>query len=322
MSSTPLKSEAMSADADRPPRRERTALEETWTVFRHELRWFLLSPRTILPMVVYAGFGVLAMSVFLFVADRALDEIAQQGVTAELVQEQSEEIVASLLEFSGWGNVGDAAEIFRDRVPLLVLFFFVVASYFLPLLVALVSFDQFSELSTRGARFALLRVRRGTYVAGKAAAAVASVAIFLALTWLVVFAVSIYRGADTVPALRESVRAWVLMTVLALPYLSITAFISAFTRPGLAFLGTLGTWIALSVGSTLVGYALPAMLAERGSEQAAEIARRLLVLFPWEHASLLISRDFGTLLRGIGALLTLAAVGYLATWALVRRRDV
>src|SRR5690606_12609677 len=155
--------------------------------FRHELRWFLLSPRTILPMVVYAGFGVLAMSVFLFVADRALDEIAQQGVTAELVQEQSEEIVASLLEFSGWGNVGDAAEIFRDRVPLLVLFFFVVASYFLPLLVALVSFDQFSELSTRGARFALLRVRRGTYVAGKAAAAVASVAIFLALTWLVVF---------------------------------------------------------------------------------------------------------------------------------------
>lgn len=299
-----------------------TVWRETWTVFRHEIRRFLLSPRTLWPMLVFAGFGALSMSIFAFVSEQALNEAARQGISREDLAEQGEAVVAALLQFSGWGNEGDAAEIFRDQVPLLILFFFVVASYFLPLLVAMVSFDQFSELSTRGARFALLRVRRGTYLAGKALAAGGSVSVFLLLMWLLVMGVSVYRGDPLGISLREALRAWVLMSILALPYLSLTAFISAWVRPGLAFLGTVAAWIGLSVGSTTLGFIIPSILTARGSEEAARQVKRLLVIFPWEHSTSLVSRHSLTVLKGVFPLLILAALGYVATYALVRRRDV
>lgn len=303
-----------------PPR---TALHEAWTVFRHELRHLALSLRTLLPMGVYAGFGALTLAIFLYLAGRARTEIDAQGVPESEVRRGVETLVAQAFELFGWGTQGDAAEIFRDKVPLAVLFFFLVASYFLPLLVALVSFDQFSELSTRGARFALLRVRRGAYLAGKAAASVASVWLFLGVMWLVVALVVAPRAAEGAgPALRESARAWALMGVLALPYLSLTAFISSLARPGVAFLGTLGAYTALGLGAGFVAWGLPRLLDNAGLPGLAEEAPRLLVLFPWEHTSLLISRHAPTLARGVGALLVLAALGYAATWALVRRRDV
>jgi hypothetical protein len=305
------------SDALVPPLTARpghSAGREVAVVFRHELRGFLLSPRTLLPMIIYAGFGVLSMFAFSAIATQMrqkFDEVKQAAPADAQTPDfeaAASKAVGQALEWTGWGNEGDAAEMVRDHVPLVIVFFFAMASYFLPLLVALTSFDQFSELSTRGARFALLRVRRWTYFTGKSLAAVSAVALFLLVMWIVVVAVAISRGGAEGAgyAIKEGLRAWALMCVLALPYLSLTALISSRASPGLAFLSTFGTWIGLSIGGWLVGrYAPP-----------------LLVLFPWEHAPRLVSRYTPTLLQGVGALLILGVMGYLLALASVRRRDV
>jgi hypothetical protein len=309
------------------PRTRRISFgNEWWIVFRHEIRRFLLSWRTLVPMGIYAGFAALALLFFHRVEEGALEKMRELGspVTPEALDQAKSQMLEGGLKFVGWGDAGDAQEIVRDHVPVTVLVFFMVSSYFLVLLVALVSFDQFSELSTRGARFALLRVRRSTYFIGKAAASVGAVAIFLLAMWLVV-AISVALRADAgevIPVLKECTRAWALMSVLALPYLSITALISTLVRPGLAFVLTLASWVGLSIGSTLVQYFFPWLLTKIGLESLADAERKLQLIFPWEHAHKLISRDVATLASGVVGLLLIAAFGYTSALYVVRRRDV
>lgn len=313
------------AASQTPATAPQSPLSEGWTVFRHELRQFLLRPRTLLLMAVYAGFAALAVRIMLFVSQGAraqLEAAGTEGIPQEEIDRVVEEGVGQALALLGWGTVGDAAELFRDQVPLLVLFFFLLASYFLPLLVALVSFDQFSELSTRGARFALLRVRRTTWLGGKALAAAGSVALFLAVMWVLVVAVATTRGEAPVgAAVREGLRAWALMSVLSLPYLAVTAWVSSLARPRVAFLGVAGAWFFFSVGSWLVQTVIPYLLTNAGMPGPAEAVRRLVVVFPWSHAPALISRHDPTLWRGVGALLIIAAAWYAIALWVVRRRD-
>jgi hypothetical protein len=302
---------------------------ETWVVFRHELRNLLLSVRTLVSAGIYSGFAALVLFGFRKAHEAALAQAASStGLDASAVSEQllkrKEEVAASILKGFHWGSEGDAAEIVRDHVPLTIIFFFMLASMFLPFLVALVSFDQFSELSTRGARFALLRVRRETYVAGKALAAIAGVTGFLLVMWLVVALDTGFRGTDPGDfpiALKEGARAWMLMSAEALPYLALTALISSFVRPVLAFVGTAATWIGLFLGYLLADFAVPRLAGHLG-EGAEEASRKLTLLFPWEHTLKLTSRDMSTVLAGAGSLFLLAVIGYAFTLFVVRRRDV
>ena len=288
------------------------ALEQVWTVLRHEWRLLFFSPRMVAPMLVYAGFGALAMFLMVKTGDALREKAAEAGVGPEALEEGMSKSLGEVLGLVGWGDAATGAEIGRDHVPLLVLSFFAAASYFLPLLVALVSFDQFSNLSTRGARFALLRVRRGGYFAGKALAALASVAGFLFAMWLVVVVVALTKADESqgLYVVREGLRAWALMCVLALPYLAITALVSSLSAPGLAFVATLGSYVALSLANG-AAHRLPESLSAPA-----------LLAFPWEHAPRLIARDLPTLASGVGGLLVIAAVLYAATAALLGRRDV
>ena len=297
---------------------------EWWIVFRHEFRRLLFSPRTLIPMVIYAGFAALTLLGFQRIEKTVDEQRDEQHIDDETYRKGKEDALAKGLSLANWGNEGDAAEIVRDHVPLTIVIFFAISSYFLPLLVAVVSFDQFSELSTRGARYALLRVRRETYVLGKAAASIASVAAFLLVMWLVVAIDTSIRGpaGESPVALREGVRAWALMCIVAIPYLSLTALISSFVRPVLAFVGTLGAWIGLGLGVALVGHLFPWILEKMSLSAAVEPEKKLLLLFPWEHVPKLISRDPLTLARGIVGLLLIAIAGYVATLYVVRRRDV
>jgi hypothetical protein len=187
-----------------------SAAREVLTVFRHEFRALFLSGRTLLPMLVYAGFGAIAMYLFLKAETAAAERAAALGVGPKEIEESLATTLGAVMKFVGWGDEGVAAEIIRDHVPLLILFFFALASFFLPLLVAVVTFDQFSDLSTRGSRFALLRVRRWAYVAGKSLAAFASVAGFLLAMWVVVVGITLSRGApaQAFDAVVEGLRAW------------------------------------------------------------------------------------------------------------------
>lgn len=291
-------------------------------MLRHELRHLALSVRTLLPMGVYAGCGALAVMLFLFIANKTRDAALEKlgGDTEKMAELEGESwnIAGQVLSGLGFDVAGDLAEMARDHVPPLVVFFQFVSGLFLPLLVALVSFDQFSELSTRGARFALLRVRRETYFAGKALAAIIAVAGFLLVMWLVVGTVATARsGIGEAPyALREALRAWALTCVLALPYLSLTAIVSALARPGLAFLGTFGLWIALWVGDAISGF----LAAKEGA--TGTIFHAIEYAFPAEHGARLLSRYAPTLWTGVAGLVLIAAAGYACAAYIIRSRDV
>jgi hypothetical protein len=277
-------------------------------------------------MAIYAGFAALAVFGYLRAADAARAKAMEVGglSAAQAFDEKSQEFTTQVLGWLGWATKEDVDAIFAAKVPLLLIFFFAAASYFLPLLVALVAFDQFSELSTRGARYALLRVRRGSYFAGKASAAAGSVAAFLLVMWIIATGVAVWHEGTEVflPALHEGIRGWILMCVLSLPYLSITAFISSWVTPGYAFLLTLGCWIAMALGEVVVNNLIPWIFIQAGWPSAGEQERRLLALFPWHHSPNLIARSAGPLASGIGGLLILATIGYALTYLNIRRRDV
>lgn len=112
-------------------------------VFRHEFRRLLLTPRTFVPMVIYGGFACLWLWGFQNIERQIEEKRDQMNMTDDEVATTSRQALSQGLTFTGWGNEGDAAEIERDHVPVTIVVFFALASYFLPLLVAVVSFDEF-----------------------------------------------------------------------------------------------------------------------------------------------------------------------------------
>ena len=88
------------------------------------------------------------------------------------------------------------------------------------------------------------------------------------------------------------------------------------------WMGQIHGWLGLSIGSTLVQHFFPWLLGKIGLESLADAERKLLLLFPWDHAHKLISRDLMTLLSGVLGLLLIAAFGYGSALYVVRRRDV
>ena len=306
--------------ATAPPRARATGFGgEWWVVFRHEFRRFLWSAWTLVAMGIYGGIAAGILKFFQWIEEKTPLKALNEALTPE----QRQEAIAQALGQAGIANAGDVADYVRDHVPFTYIGFFLTASFFLPLLVAIVSFDQFSELSTRGARFVLLRVRRTTYFLGKAVAAMIAVVAFLLITWVIVAASTAARspGEELPYVLKEAVRGWLLMSVTALPYLSLTAIVSAFTRPVWAFLLTFGTYVGLFI-AWLIASALPGWLEGGALDALAAPARKLHLLFPWEHLAKLISRDTPTVMSGVIGLLLIAAAGYGAALYVVRRRDV
>ena len=288
----------------------RSHLAEVATVFRVELRRFLRAPRTLWATALYAIAGLGTAFALRKGAEAVIEQARVAGVEADQLASQSANVLGELLSFAGWGDAGTAQAIVAAHVPFPVLGFFVLASWFLPMLVAIVAFDRFSELATGGARFALLRVRRESWFLGRWLATAAAVSLLLAAMWGVA-AVVLARteGASTLDVLRESLRDALLMNVLALPYLGLTALVSSLSRPGAAFVSTSLVWIALSMLSTTLPLASGPWPALRW-------------LLPWSWAPKLIAREPLVLAAGVGGLAAIALGLVLAALVLLRRRDV
>jgi len=291
------------------PTVRRTMADEVGVVFRQELRRFLRAPRTLWAAGLYALAGLGTASLLRRTAEVVGDEAKQADVDPQQLASQSGELLGQVLSFTGWGDAATGRAIADAGVPLTVLAFFVLGSWFLPMLVATVAFDRYSDLATGGARFALLRVRRESWFAGRWLATAASSALLLGVMWLLALVpLARIEGASPQAVLREGVRDALLSMLLALPYLSLTALVSSLARPAVAFVATAGTWLALST----LGASLP-------TEGAGAALRGLL---PWSWAPHLIARDAGQLSAGIAGLSGLALLYALAALWLLRRRDV
>ena len=295
------------------------------TVFRHEFRALFLSGRVRVPLA------------FLEAKSTLTRLVGANGASMDRTTP-----LEWFLTAFGFGDTGTALAITQAQVPSLITFFFVTASYFLPMLVAMVAFDQFSELSTRGARFPLMKVRRESYFVGKALASVGAVAGFLGAMWLVIVGVTVWRGGLGITwlAVREGGRAWLLMCALSLPYLALTALISSCARPTLAFAGTFAAYVAQWLVKGFLKYLpeLGAYLTRKVTGTSDEgwratapekvqsamqwLSDLLMNLFPFQHAPGLVARYVPKVLGASGALLLIALAVYAATGLFVRRRDV
>ncbi|MFM2153164.1 MAG: hypothetical protein RL199_1599 [Pseudomonadota bacterium] len=289
----------------------RTLQTELATVFRLELRRFLMARRTLWTVSLFALAGLGTASLLRRLSESVVEQAAEAGIAADALSSTAGPVLGELLSFVGWGDADTAQGLLEAHVPLAVLGFFVLASWFLPMLVALVAFDRFSDLATGVARYDLLRVRRGTWLAGRWLATAAALSLLLGAMWLGVVAVVLSRadGAHIGAILREAARDAVLLDVLALPYLGLTALISSVSRPGSAFVTTTFVWLGLSVLSA----ALP---------HASRPWPLLRWLLPWSWAPGLIARSPVTLASSVVALVTLALALVTLVHLHLRRRDV
>jgi hypothetical protein len=288
----------------------RTYLAEVATVFRVELRRFLCAPRTLWPAALYGVAGLGTAAVLRKGAETITAQAGEAGVTSDMLASQSAAMLGELLSFAGWGDADTAQAIVEARVPLPVLGFFVLASWFLPLLVAVVAFDRFSDLATGGARFALLRVRRESWFIGRWLSTAAAVSLLLGAMWgAAAVVLTGTGGASGIAVVREALRDALLMDLLALPYLGLTALVSSLARPQAAFVSTTFVWLALSTLSSALPLADPPWPWLRW-------------LLPWSWAPNLIAREPAVLAAGVGGLVAIAAGLLLVSLVLLRRRDV
>src|SRR6185312_12689348 len=116
-------------------------LHDTRTIAAYEIRALLLSARTWAPMLIYAGFAALALYGYVQAAENAraaaIDKFGPQASSA--LDKNTQEIATGILTRFGWGTEEDVAAIFAAKTPLMLVYFFAIASYFLPLLVAIVT---------------------------------------------------------------------------------------------------------------------------------------------------------------------------------------
>lgn len=197
------------------------------------------------------------------------------------------------------------------EVPVIVLFFYKFALFFLPLLIALMGFDQISgELSTRSLRYVSLRARRGSLLAGKV---LAQAAVLLGLTALLNVAVFVYAAATTdafhvAAGLAAMVRFWLLALVYVSAYLGLTALCSALFRTPIVSL--------LTALCALFVFWLTAIL---GKFESMSFLRWLT---PSTYEQGLVSLELTRALGSAGAYALFASVFLALAWAALRWRDL
>lgn len=247
-------------------------LREILLVFAHEMRRSLRSAKTLVLLLLYG----LATGAFglLFVAGT---RTVQENLNAAT---QGRELPPEALMQMKMGGLSvlfgkDEAQLhYLASIPLVVVFFAKFALFFVPLLAALMGFDQISgELQTRSIRFVSLRVRRGALLAGKV---LSQLGLLVGLTAAVnlgtfAYAALSISGFPVGAGLLALARFWLLTLIAATAYVGLAMLCSAlFRAPIFSLLTALSALVALWVlallahveSLRLIGYALPSHYEE------------------------------------------------------------
>lgn len=284
-------------------------LQETWLVFAHEVRRALRSAKTLVLLILYGLASVMSGIVFVAATRKAQEGLSSLAPGAAADPEAMLKFKMGALSFF----FGKEEELLRflAEVPVIVLFFYKFALFFLPLLIALMGFDQISgELSTRSLRYVSLRARRGSLLAGKV---LAQAAVLLGLTAVLNLAVFVYAAATTTPfnvgsGLLAMARFWLLALIYVSAYLGLTALCSALFRTPIVSL--------LTALCALFGFWLLAIL---GKFESMSFLRWLT---PSTYEPGLGSFDLTQALGSAGAFALFAALFLSLAWAALRWRDL
>lgn len=285
-------------------------LRETLVVFAHEMRRNLRSAKTLVLLILYALATALSGVLFVAATRTAQESISTMSGGQTLRPEQLDELKMGGLSLI-FGQ--DPALVrYLVEIPLVVVFFFWFALLFLPLLTALMGFDQISgELQSRSLRFVSLRARRGSLLAGKV---LAQAALLLGLTAVVNLGIFGYAAASTEGfkvgvGLFSMIKFWLLGLVYASSYIGLSALCSTLFRVPIFSLLT-----ALCV---LFGFWLAALLSRFSSWLGF-----LSYVLPSHYERGLFSPEWDKLLPSMGAYAAFAAIFLCLAWLSLRARDL
>ncbi len=234
--------------------------------------------------------------------------VRDAGFDAAAIASQREFRVRALtLAHDGNSSIGE----YLADCPATLLFLFKGTLFFLPLLVLLVGFDQIvGEIQHRTMRYAAIRARRSSLVAGKALGVWAVIAVMVLVLHATVWLIMIGRGTSGAgETLGWGVKLWGMSVASAGAYVGLVSLVSSsFRTPVVALFSGFGVLFAMAVTNLILGL--------------IEKTRILTWLFPSTYASLLVSPDPLRALGGIGALIAYGvAMACFAAW-LVERRDL
>ncbi len=289
------------------------AVREALAIALHDTRRSLKSAKGIVLLTLFVGSFLLAGAGFVLasesVAKRLRSELAAGGVPIDAVMIEKQ---AKLKLFEGFA--GDDAELAASlsETPMIVLFFFVSALLFLPLLTALMGYDTIAgDVQGRTVRYTLLRARRGAYVGGKFLGQAILLAVFTLATNLVLLGFAALRvpDFDLAAGLVSLSRYWSLALVYGLVFTALAVLSSSLTRYPLlslllavSALGVFGVLWMFGFGEWSLSF------LSHGS--------------PFTHWGFLFSPHPGKLLSGIGIYAGFTAVLMGAAYALVRGKDL
>ena len=291
------------------------ALRETFVIAGQDLKSALRSVKGIVLLALYAlaslASGAVVVTIQAKIAkmvDSQMGQMASQMSADQVAQAKHKAYLDLVTRF-----VGDEKQAaYLISIPVIVFFFFWVSRTFLPLLIALMSYDQIDgEIQTRGLRFVLLRSRRGSVVVGKL---MSNMALFLGITVLTNVALLVFATlrvpdfslAESFPPL---LRFWLLTLPLGLCFVALMSwFSSMFRSPYLALIiGLLAMFVAGILG-WVAGH--------------VDAIHWLKWAIPFTYNDFLTSHTVGRQLIGAGAYLGFALLFTLLSYVTLRRKDL
>jgi len=240
-------------------------LQDTWRIARFDLMTAIRTKRALVALLIYLA-GALATGAALVWVETEFGDKIQMARTAidtaaamSAFKSDAPKAYEALATLTG-GDEEMARHLLH--MPLVLLGFFWTTLTFLPLLIAMVSYDLVNgEVNHRSARFVLLRTSRLSLLLGKM---LSHGLLFLATTIAANVALFVYAWVrlpafDLLPAAGMLVRFWILTVPFGFCYISLAALVSSWIDgAGLSMTVTVGLLIALGIlSSSDVGFLSP-----------------------------------------------------------------
>jgi hypothetical protein len=186
-----------------------------------------------------------------------------------------------------------------------------LAIWLLPMLVVATGFDTIAgDLQHRTVRYSCVRMRRSSFILGKLAGLVATVAVLLLAMHLLVMVVGVQRGDVAVgDALSWGLGLWIMAMPIALAWSAIAIFVGSFFRaPFMALLAISGVFFVQFFASWVIGL-------------GAHV-EWVPYLYPNTYDALMLSHDATKFLKGVLGPFALAGVASGGALGLFTRRDL
>ncbi|MFO0597517.1 MAG: ABC transporter permease subunit [Myxococcaceae bacterium] len=237
---------------------------EIGTVWRAETRRVASSARGLAFMVLFLFAEMLTLGAG-GCANVALNKqfdsfVSDKGVPPEVARAELAKSKRETLRF--FTRNSDATIDKLADIPIVLLVVFFVTTFFVPLLVALVGFDQISaEVGPRSMRFLVVRAQRDSVLIGKYLSQLTVLAVLLFVCVVAMTGVSKYLNPDfSWPlAIEWTLRLWLVSMVLAAAYAALTTMCSTLTRipPLSLFFNVIGLFVFWFIGLISNAWSLP-----------------------------------------------------------------